>query len=348
MLLVNRLAAIYDLRVSPSSFDFVSFLIGAEYFRTLRKLDSIDLFVLLVGPKHGGFRGDKFRGHLQNQMFFHNVILPSAGLMPSIANLHFLKGFVNLERYGQEIYPPGWSIKTPTAGFLCEMMVVAEYLQLPFSGLSAPEYALKTVQDLFAEIAPGRRVVTLTSRELEREDPEKKRSIREDEWVRFAEKWAIPNGYIPILVRDTKNQFLNEIFEPYHQFNVFSSNLHLRTALYELSDLNFFKPNGPLGLSMFNYKSRSIVFFEPDSNASTSEKWYLQRYNMCPGDSFPQTTNRTLWVWKEDSFRNIVSSAELLMQRLKDSPALTRNTTPSGWDKRPFFGNIVGKYLSNT
>ena len=344
---MNRLAAVYDLRVSPSSFDFLSFLIGAEYFRTLRKLDSIDLFVLLVGPKHGGFRGDNFRGFLQNQMFFQNVIVPSTGLMPSIANLHFLKGFVNLERYGQQLYPPGWSITAPTAGFLCEMMVAAEYLQLPFSGLSTPGYALKTVQDLLAQIAPGRKVMTLTSRELEREDPEKNRSITESEWVKFAREWAIPNGYFPILVRDTKNQFLNETLEPYHQFNVFSSSLHLRTALYELSELNFFKPNGPLSLSMFNYKSRSIVFFETDSNASTSEKWYLQRYNMYPGDSFPQTTNRTLWVWKADSFRNIVSSAELLIQRLRDSSSLTRNETPSDWDKRPFFRNIVSKYLSD-
>lgn len=125
---MNRLAAIYDLRVSPSSYDFVSFLVGAEYFRIMRKLDSIDLFVLLVGPKQGGFRGDGFRGFLQNQMFFQNVIIPSTGLMQSITNLHFLRGFVNLDRYGRQIYPPGWSIKTPSAGFLCEMMVAAEHL----------------------------------------------------------------------------------------------------------------------------------------------------------------------------------------------------------------------------
>lgn len=187
----------------------------------------------------------------------------------------------------------------------------------------------------------------MTSRELEREDPEKKRSIKESEWVKFAKEWAIPNGYVPILVRDTKNQFLDNALDSYCQFNVFSSSLHLRTALYELSELNFFKPNGPLGLSMFNYRSRSIVFFEPDSNASTSEKWYLQRYNMCPGDPFPQTTNRTLWVWKEDSFNNIASAAEIMRERLRKTSPLARNEKPQDWEKRPFFKGIVGNMLTD-
>ena len=70
----TKLHCFYDMAVSPCSFDFFSFLYAAEICRKRRNLNEIEL--IFVHGTEGKFRSDNIRTQPQNEMFFHNVIIP--------------------------------------------------------------------------------------------------------------------------------------------------------------------------------------------------------------------------------------------------------------------------------
>ena len=77
---MRALNSFYDFRVSPYSYDFLSFLIQAETCRMLRGLDCLDVFIIK------GKRENDLGRTKENDQFLQNVIIPSIQLMNSVRN----------------------------------------------------------------------------------------------------------------------------------------------------------------------------------------------------------------------------------------------------------------------
>ena len=66
------LNVIYDLKISPCSYDFFAFLLSAEAHRVRNEFEKINLF-FTPGDKNG-FRNDNIRTNEQNHCLFRKKI----------------------------------------------------------------------------------------------------------------------------------------------------------------------------------------------------------------------------------------------------------------------------------
>lgn len=339
----------YDLRVSPASYDLAVFLRSAEEARRAKGCSFMNL-ILVRNARNGGYREDGFRGELQNNIFFYNVMIQMTALFPSVKDVHIVspidKIIDNVEP--DLVYPPDWTFDKPTAGHLQDRLVLSHPLIrsgfAPEDGITAPEYAVDYVKSVLRHYIGNRKIVTITARELDRDDPAGKRSLNLPAWRDYAE-WAFKSeAYIPIFVRDTHTALGNGRLSHFREFPEFSLNLHYRSALYQLSHINFFKVNGPLTLSMYNYRCKTIVFFTPDSHSSTSLDWYEKKQNMLPGDQFPCTNRSCLLVWADDNLSNIRAAQAELESRDKARSLNLINNTPEGWSQRACFVQAQGRF----
>ena len=312
---LNTLNAIYDLRVSPASFDFITFLASAETERVNRGFEKIKL-IILKSTSNDGFRIDNFRGQAQNIHFFYNVMLQSITLFPNINAFHYcelceLPAGIN----SSNVFPADWTISRPTEGHLARTFVQAKHNGRLVESLKVPNYAMEAL-DSFLYANKKEQIITLTMREIKRDDPEGKRSMKLDSWSKYFDFLLCNTHFVPVVVRDWSRMFDEKIFARAIESPIFSDNVAIRAALYERASLNFFKVNGTTTLSLFNQRSVTAVFFEPDSHAATAKEWYKSRYEMDHGDQFPGLNSNSLFYWGPDTFENIMSCHHALIERL--------------------------------
>jgi len=310
------LNAIYDLRISPASFDFITFLISAETERANRGFEKIKLIILKNYSKDG-FRIDNFRGYAQNTQFFYNVMLQSITLFPNINTFHYceldeLPNGIN----SSNVFPADWTFSEPTEGFLARTFVHAKRDGKLVESLTVPSYAMEAL-DSFLHASEKKEIITLTMREIERDNPEGKRSIIVDSWSKYFDFLYCNTHFMPVVIRDWSRMFYDRIFSSAVESPIFSDNIAIRAALYQRASLNFFKVNGPASLSLFNQSSISVVFFEPDSSPSTSKQWYKSRFDMVHGDQFPGLGANSLYFWGPDTIENIVACHNMMIKRSK-------------------------------
>lgn len=311
--ILKVLNAIYDLRISPASFDFITFLISAETERADRGFGKIKLIILKNASKDG-FRIDTIRGHKQNIHFFYNVMLQSIALFPNIGTFHYceldeLPAGIN----SSNVFPSDWTISRPTAGHLARTFVQAKRNGKLVESLTVPKYAMEAL-DSFLSANNKKQIITLTMREIERDDPDGRRSLKLDSWSKYFDFLLCSTHFMPVVVRDWSKLFSDKIFASAMESPIFSDSVAIRAALYQRASLNFFKVNGPAALSLFNQISKTAVFFEPDSHSSTSKEWYKLRFQMDHGDQFPGLNSNSLYFWGPDTFENIVACHKTMIK----------------------------------
>ncbi|MEC8029379.1 MAG: hypothetical protein VX167_01665 [Pseudomonadota bacterium] len=287
------------MAVSPCSFDFFSFLYAAEVCRKRRKLEEIEL-VFVHGTK-GKFRSDNIRTQSQNEMFFNNVIIPGISLLQAISSFSWKsREEMNFDTINPfNIFPRGYQLLKPVHEYLSHELVSAKVRGDEAGKFNAPDYAVKLAKKFIEEKLDGRKFITLTTREIERDDINNSRSIDTQRWHRTLN--AIKElDVVPLVIRDTDRTFSNSLFDDILEAPVASIHLPFRFALYEQSLLNFTRNNGPSTLMLYG-NAPSIFFSEFDDDVvAVSEKWFRNNYGMVRGDQFPMTTKATKFRWGDD------------------------------------------------
>ena len=296
------------MAVSPCSYDFFTFLYSAEICRIRRGLSDIKL-IFVHGPE-GKFRKDNIRTPQQNETFFNNVIIPGISLLPSCESFMWLRrqeiSFQSLS--AQNIFPRGYTLNQPTAEYVANALV-ASLLRKDTPGfLEAPSYSRKIAEQIANSRTGGRPYVTLTVREIERDNANNTRTINYDVWseaiIKLREK-----GIETLVVRDTSQAFSPALFPNTPEVPEASVHLPTRLALYENALLNYTKNNGPGSLQLYS-KARTIYFNSIDNDViALSEKWFAHNYGMKAGDQFPFTTASKKYVWTPETVKEIVSEA---------------------------------------
>ena len=305
---MKTLFCFYDMAVSPCSYDFFIFLYSAEICRVRRGLD--DLQLILIHGQRNKFRDDKIRTDEQNEMFFNNVIVPGISLLPSCSGFMWQsRSQVSTNGLAEtQIFPRGFRLEKPVHGYLPSGLVASMIRQDKLSFLEAPAYARNLATDLISYRCPEGAFVTISAREIEREDTNKTRTLKYPIWRKAIEKLD-SLGIKTFVIRDSSALKNPPLFEGVDELPEASIHVPLRMAVYERALLNFTKNNGPSVLQLFG-KTRSIYFNEfDDSIVSLSRSWYASKYGMVEGDQFPFTTQSKKVVWNDESEKRIIDEA---------------------------------------
>ncbi len=293
---MNSLFCFYDMQVSPCSYDFFTFLYSAEVCRIRRGLKSIKL-ILVKGPNHN-FRQDQIRTRSQNETFFQNVIVPGISLLPSCESFMWLtreEGSLNLHK--EHVFPKGYCTEHPTNEYVGHELVASKIRQDNISFFKAPQYASAIADQFIDQQIGDNAFITLTIREIQRDDANGTRQINQDFWNNTIDRLG-SLGFKTVLVRDTANAFGSKILDGAIEAPIASVHLPTRMALYDKATINLTKNNGPAILQLFGQNS-CIYFNEFDENVvSLSSKWFAANYGMASGSQFPMTANNKTFSWE--------------------------------------------------
>ena len=305
---MSTLYCFYDMEVSPASYDFFTFLHSAEICRLRRGFKSIKL--ILVKGSNFNFRHDEIRTRSQNETFFENVILPGISLLPSCDSFMWLaREEATLTLPKEQIFPKGYSTQSPTNEFMGHELVASKIRQNEIGFLKAPQYAC-AIADQFVNQQVGEKAfVTLTIREIERDDTNRTRRIDVDFWNEAIDRLN-SKGLKTVLIRDTSKSFGDKILEGAIEAPFASIHLPTRMALYDKSQLNLTKNNGPAVLQLYG-QSNCIYFNQFDEEVvALSSNWFAVNYGMALGSQFPMTTNNKTFFWELEDQDKVFNQIE--------------------------------------
>lgn len=297
---MKTLYCFYDMAVSPCSYDFFTFLYSAEICRLRRRKSEIKL-VIIQGPNNR-FRQDNIRTSQQNEIFFNNVIVPGISILPSCTSfswsdrndLHSMTIPIDC------MYPRGYSIPQPISEYTGRELTASKIRQDIPGCFKAPDYAKQLVSSFVNEQLNGQKYVTITAREILRDNVNNTRTLDQNVWQNVITELEKRN-IRTVLVRDTNHahstqKLLYDVIESPEA----AIHLPFRMALYEGATVNFCKNNGPGVLQLFS-KNTNMYFneFDPDVIA-LSPTWFEKNYGMVEGSQLPMSRNCNVYKWGEE------------------------------------------------
>lgn len=274
------LTAVYDLAVSPPTYDFLSFLAEAERARKAGGYDYIDV-VFMPGPK-GGFRNDNLPPSIEaREGMLHRVCVSACRLLPSVRNVTVRKDRTHVQ---SDVFPKDWNVNTPVSRY------GTTYLRNGGPILTATKSAKDIIKERFT-----RPYVTITVRQSGYW-PERNTTLAE--WGHVANEIE-RMGYHIVWVPDTNGEQIG--------FSPAAFDIDLRLALYEGALCNFAVSNGPCALLYLSNSPYLVFKMVVDSCPSTTAK-FLASHGLNVGD---QMNNRGRIVWEDDR-------AEVILSAFKD------------------------------
>lgn len=269
----ETLTAVYDLAVSPPTYDFLAFLSEAEKARIAHGARHLDI-MFQPGP-NGGFRDDNLPPDLaMREAMLWRVCMGACRLLPSVRDVQLLKHRQSVDGV---LFPDGWAPETPVA------MYGTRYFK---AGAGAS--ILRATEDARATIARAVKVpyVTVTIRQAAYW-PERNSQL--DVWVSISDRierlgWRVvwvpdadhpmvpwPNVYLPAM-----------------------TDIDLRLALYEGAAMNFGVSNGPMTLCYLS-DAPYRVFKPVVESCPSATAAFLRAHGMNEGDQYAGN-GRLIWA----------------------------------------------------
>ena len=166
------LTAFYDLKVSPTTYDIVSFLFLAEMVRLRDGLDAIDLAIVL-NDQGGPYReDDKSTSREKKDWMLHHVMLRSDTALPSCRRTFLVPDRLEakeLVRNADQTFPEDYSVDAPIPRYVTTEIIHQGLRGCPYGDFEATPEAMQRMETWLAERSAGRKVVTITLREMARQ-----------------------------------------------------------------------------------------------------------------------------------------------------------------------------------
>ncbi len=268
---------VFDLGASPVTFDFATFLAGAEVERRRRGLDGI--FVLFVPGQHEGLRQElpAYESAIdasRRQWRVRHVLVPLLAFLPSVRGYTICatreQAAATIPHGSAALVPRDFRVWLPRQP---DKRLVHEHASagVPiWPLLRATEHGRALVADFLEAVCPGRRPLVITLRES---PASVDRNSRIDEWREFV-GGLDRRRFAPIFVHDTESPvpstppaLAGETFCEAARWN-----LEVRMALYEAAWLNLAVMHGPMELCWYDERSRYVVFLDVGADPSSSER----------------------------------------------------------------------------
>jgi hypothetical protein len=290
----------YNLNKAPMNWDHLIFLVDAEMTRRREGAPA----PLKVGY-HRTESVDDYRPSYSDLML-NRVMRPLLPLIGAVEDDRAVRGRL------KEFYAPRYISEAARAG---EAVPI----------LRPSDRARDWATDFLRGIIPP---VTITLREAE-QFPWRNSDV--EAWTKFAGHLK-KCGEKVIFVRDTR--FAEEPIDGFRNCPQASRNVDQRMALYERAKANLFVSNGPQGLAMFS--DRPFLSFHQlaadDVYEANRPDWWAEHMGIKEGEQFPWFEPTQRFVYKPDTFENLVEEWEKLEEQLGASeqyprPAKADNAT---------------------
>ncbi len=288
----RTLTAVYDLGLSPPTYDFLAFLIEAERHRRAKGYTHIDL-MFQPGPMHG-FRDDDMAPDLKGREdMLWRVCAGMARLLPSVRNIALQK-----QRWStpaQDIFPEGYKEDAPVSHYGVGFLKGGEPM------LRATDAARHQVKMRFT-----RPYATITLREASYWPD---RNSNKAAW-REAAAWLKAQGIQVVVIPDTHGTGL----EGFQDFTPASFDIDLRAALYEGAVVNAGVLNGPMSLIPY-LDARYLIIKVNVETAVATTTHFLASHGYEPGDDFGGDGRM---IWKPDTAENIIAALQEFASQPKE------------------------------
>lgn len=289
------LVAVYDLGVSPPTYDFLSFLIEAERHRIEEKYDLIDI-VFQPGPMHG-FRKDELPPDVETREgMLWRVCVGMARLLPSVRNVNVLNERTAVPE--KNVFPVEYAENKPKSHY------ATAYLKGGTPMLRASEYARKQASSF-----GGRGYATITIRQSSYW-PDRNSNVKE--WAEVA-AYLWERDIWPIFIPDTESANTPPLechagwgFCPAAAFDI-----DLRAALYEGAIVNLGVLNGPMSLLAY-LDAKYLICKVVVETAVASTTSFLKAHGFEDGDDFGGTGRM---IWKPDLAENIIPALQDFLEK---------------------------------
>jgi hypothetical protein len=299
----NYVTAVYDISVSPMSYDFAFFLAAAELFALNNKKNT---FIVLFAPHDDDCIVDKKSQHVVDgeslKWRFENIILPLLSIYPACIGHSIIpkRSGISEAIKGKFLYPEFYSDSFPTADYYRDIFTSKN----KFFGLSASIQGKRYVESWKKNNKITGKIVTIT---LRRNPWDPLRNSKVDEWVKFAQ-FIREKGFTPVFIPDTDASFIHD--PRLDEFIVFEApcwNLGIRMALYEGVDLNFFTANGPASIAQLNKKAASIIMKQLVPNSEVAIPEVFEKRGVSLGQRTYDIFENQFQIlsWEDDSFEHI-------------------------------------------
>ncbi|MGE5538004.1 MAG: hypothetical protein ACM30I_05270 [Gemmatimonas sp.] len=317
----QTLTAFYDLAVSPITFDFVWFLVGADIERRRRGLANVDI-VIVPGPENGLRREqpdyEAVIDPASRRARIFNILLPACALLPFTRGITLAHSRAHADwiasSAGESVFPPRYEPKLPRYLGPAPALDASRGGEQNIAVLRAADSNLDLVRRWLEQRTAGRRVVTITLRDYAYM-PARNSDLQA--WTAFAHSLD-RDRFIPIFIPDTDQclRALPAALSPFAVCVEAAWNLGFRMALYEQAFVNLGVNNGPMGLCWLNERTRYITFKILSETVPQTTRDYMALLGFDVGKSLPFATPYQKWVWEVDSLAVIQREFDGFLRRV--------------------------------
>lgn len=290
----EKMLAVYDLQVAPITFNFAEFLVLANLECHSRGLTEYEiLLVPRTVEKVLGGEYDLIHDEASKAWRLRQIIMPLVFMSPMCRGVRLLSNRDQISEalQGVQVFPLAYSKNNWQ---VADHSRIYRELSVEYVGLYPGDQSLRYIDRWIDTHANGRIVISLTIRQ---QKYDLKRNTRLQEAVIFLH-WVKEQGFFPVVIPDT--DAAPEGLQGSDGLCVFGElawNVELRAAFYQRAAMNFFMPNGSLGLAMFNQKVRyAIMGYRYGASAHD-----MMRMGLREGDNLRFASEGQLLVWSEDS-----------------------------------------------
>jgi hypothetical protein len=338
----DTLVAVYDLDVSPLTFDVPWFYVGAELEQRKRSLKYLEI-VIVPGRNQGvRFEDENYERSVDRKSRIwrlHNVLVPCAQLLRSRPSIHLANSRMRAEAYLRRcshVFPEGYRVRKPASFDAAEMAVVTSDLTTygMAAYFSSGEVGRRYTEQWRERVNAAPRLVVITLRYCSYM-PDRNSDLAA--WLDFA-KSLDRSRYTVVIIPDVDTAYdaaMADFEKDFHLLREAAFSLRLRMAFYEAAFLNMSVNCGPASLFSLNEHCRYRMFkiVTPTAPMATEER--LRKYGFSAGQSPAYAPPQHKWVWENDSgdvlkreFRDFESMAERL--HLPDCPELASDVAARG------------------
>ena len=333
---MKLLRAFYDLKVSPATYDIISFLFLADMWRLKSELDAIDLYIVANdGPD--AFREDQIdESKNQKQWILDHVMLRSDVVLPACRRTIFVPDRVEAKELAQNtkhIFPDDYSVENPKPKYVTTEIIHLGLQGCPYTNFEATPEAMGRMASWIGVRSNGRKVITITLREMSRQPG---RNSNVPAWIEFARSLD-HEKYLPVILRDTNTIFqpIPLIYQDITTCDIASLNMELRAALYQHAYTNLIINNGPNGLLHLSSLT-SYLQLKPEGTGANVSENYERKAGFGPDYHFLKMNSHQLISFQSDKLENIQSNFERLILNLELGNPIPARPWPAAdvWLKR--------------
>lgn len=305
--MAKTLIGIYDLRYSPVTFDFLTFLVLMESYRKLKGFNDIHL---VVRAREGRVKSDreKVMSVVERGWRLNNIIVGSIRLLRSVMSyeVSVREGELNLADR-RNVFPPNYPFEGPNSNYITPYYPRPLHEWVKKTGedprcLQATPYAKSRVD----EFLRGRTPVVLAPR-VSRFFKTRNADILA--WREFYRRLRAAECF-PVVVPDQDMCWDSTASGEWLEFSPAALDIDLRAALYERAKWVFCMSNGPSILGIYSKKINVSIFdIINEETTATTAKMLKKSSGLEVGEQYSFSSCSQRLVYEQSSVESLLSEA---------------------------------------